>query len=157
MQIISYRPVLRDIQNEINQLFQRNWRSDNDISDSATSHWSPHVDIKEEAEKFIVIADLPGVEPKDVEVSMENNVLTLKGRRTLERQEKEQGYSRMERFSGSFCRQFTLPDSVEGGQIEARTKNGVVAIIIPKKVQRAARKIEVKAAEGELLEGEMSK
>jgi HSP20 family protein len=153
MQIIRYQPFLRDIQNEINHLFQRGWR-DNDTSDSALSQWAPQVDIKEESNQFIVTADLPGVEPKDIEVSMENNVLTIKGERHLERKEKEKDYSRVERFSGTFCRQFNLPDSVEGEQIQAKSKNGVLAIIIPKKERGTARKIEVKAEEGELLENQ---
>ncbi len=148
MQIIRYQPFLRDIQHEINQLFQRNLRADSDLSDSALSQWVPQIDIKEEADKFIVTADLPGVERKDIEVSMENNVLTIKGERHLERQEKEQGYSRLERFSGSFYRQFTLPDSVEGEQIQARNKNGVLAILIPKKARQTVRKIEVKPEAG---------
>lgn len=147
MQIIRYQPFLRDIQHEINQLFQRSWRTDNDASDSALGQWAPHVDIKEESDKFIVTADLPGVDPKNIEVSMESNVLTIKGERHLERKEKEQGYSRLERFSGSFYRQFTLPESVESEQVQARCKNGVLAVIIPKKEPQTVRKIEVKPEE----------
>lgn len=148
MQIIRYQPLLRDIQNEINQLFQRS-RQDNDPSNSALSQWAPQVDIKEEADKFIVTADLPGVEPKDIEVSMENNVLTIKGERHLERAEEGKSYSRLERFSGTFCRQFSLPDSIENEKIQAKSKNGVLAIIVPKKEREMARKIEVKSEEGE--------
>lgn len=147
MQIVRYQPFLRDMQNEINQLFHRNWLVENDASDSAVSQWSPHVDIKEEADKFIVTGDFPGVEPKDIQISIENNMLTIKGHRTLERTDKGKEYTRMERFSGTFYRQFTLPEYVDGENIQAKSKNGVVAIVIPKKARHTAKRIEVQPDE----------
>ena len=104
---------------------------------------SPRVDIKEEAEQFIINADLPGINPKEIEISMENNVLTIKGIRTLERNVKEENYSKIERFSGSFYRQFTLPDHVNGEAIKANSKHGVLEIIIPKKERHVPKKITV--------------
>jgi HSP20 family protein len=149
MQIVRYRPFpfVGDMQNEINELFQRNWLAENDVSNSAISQWSPQVDVKEEAGKFIVTADLPGVDPKDIEVSLEHNVLTIKGHRKLELTTKEENYSRVERFSGAFCRQFTFPEYVNSEQIEATGKNGVLTILIPKKERHIVKKIEVKNLE----------
>lgn len=149
MQIVRYRPFpfVGDIRNEINELFQRNWLAENDVSNSAISQWSPQVDVKEEQSKFVVTADLPGVDPKDIEVSLEHNVLTIKGHRKLERTTKEENYSRVERFSGTFCRQFTFPEYVNSEQIEATGGNGVLTILIPKKERHVAKKIEVKNLE----------
>jgi len=142
--IVKYNPwsILRDIHGEVNQLFERD-PSLGDLSNQETNQLSPRVDIKEEAEQFIINADLPGINPKEIEISMENNVLTIKGIRTLERNVKEENYSKIERFSGSFYRQFTLPDHVNGEAIKANSKHGVLEIIIPKKERHVPKKITV--------------
>ena len=117
--------------------------TNNDLSNVETSQWSPRVDIKEEPHQFIITADLPGVEPKEIEISMENNVLSIKGVRNLIRKNKEENYSRVERFSGTFYRQFTLPDHVNADSIKAAGKHGVLEIIIPKKERHVPKKIKV--------------
>ncbi len=143
MQMIKYRPMtfIKDVQNEINQLFHKHWLHDD--SGSTISQWCPQVDVKEENAQFVVIADLPGIEPKDIEVSIDNNVLSLKGERKLERNVKEQDYSLIERSAGTFYRRFTLPKEVKGEQIQAKYKSGVLTITIPKKEQHTAKKIEI--------------
>lgn len=145
MAIVRYNPwaLLRDIQGEVNELFDKGLVQNGDSSEIATAQWSPHVDIKEEADKFIIVADLPGVEPKDIQVSMENNVLAIKGERKLERKVKEETYSRMERFSGTFYRRFTLPEDAAGEKIQAKSKDGVLEVTIPKKERHVPKKIEV--------------
>lgn len=146
--IVKYNPwsILRGIQGEVNQLFDVD-PNNGELPNMETSQWSPKVDIKEEASQFIITADLPGINPKDIEISMENNVLSIKGVRKLERNIKEDNYSRMERFSGSFYRQFTLPDHVNSEAIQAKGKHGVLEILIPKKERHVPKKISVQADE----------
>jgi HSP20 family protein len=94
--------------------------------------WIPSVDIHQEAGKFIVRADLPGVEPKDINVTAENGVLTVSGERKFERTDEQKGTSRYERVEGRFVRRFTLPDNVQTDNIRARHSNGVLELTIPK-------------------------
>ncbi|MGD0466355.1 MAG: Hsp20/alpha crystallin family protein [Gammaproteobacteria bacterium] len=143
--IVRYNPLslLQDMQRDFNPLLDRDFANTPDLSNVETSQWSPRVDIKEDPSQFIIIADIPGVEPKDIEISMENNVLTIKGTRTLERKLKEEKYSRIERFSGTFYRQFTLPDHVNSEAIKAKGKHGVLEVTIPKKERHVPKKIKV--------------
>jgi HSP20 family protein len=113
-------------------------------SDAVTSTWAPAVDVKEDDDKYVIHADVPGVDPKDIEVTMENGILTLRGERTSESETEKGEYKRIERTHGSFYRRFTLPDTADGDKIEAKTKHGVVEIVIPKSTAKKARRIEVK-------------
>lgn len=143
--VIKYNPwsILRDIQGEVNQLFNQEHNT-SDLSNVETSEWSPRVDIKEEPNKFIITADLPGVDPKEIEISMKRNVLSIKGTRRIDRNIKKEHYSRIERFSGLFYRQFALPaEHVNSEEIQAKSKHGVLEIIIPKKEGFISKKIEV--------------
>ncbi|MFT5426124.1 MAG: HSP20 family protein [Gammaproteobacteria bacterium] len=115
-----------------------------DNSDVVTSHWRPAVDIKEEDNRFVIYADLPGVDPKDIEITMEQGVLTLKGKRFEETKEEREGYKRVERVSGNFYRRFSLPETADAERIEAEGKNGVLQITLPKHEKVQARKITVK-------------
>lgn len=108
-----------------------------------TAAWAPAVDIKEEADKFIVHADVPGVDPKDIEVTLENGVLTISGSREEEKKEEREGYSRVERMSGKFFRRFMLPESVNEDKVTAKTDKGVLRITIPKSEKQKARRISV--------------
>jgi len=139
--------LLRDIQGEVNHLLDRGLMPSADLSEVETSQWSPRVDIKEEIDRFVITADLPGVEPKEIEIAMDGQVLTLKGERKLERKAQEEKYSRVERFSGVFYRRFTLPDHVAGEKIQAKSKHGVLEIIIPKKERHVPKRIEVHSEE----------
>ena len=116
-----------------------------DSSDVVTSHWRPAVDIKEEEDRFVIYADLPGVDPKDIEITMEQGVLTLKGERSEETKEEHEGYKRVERVSGSFYRRFSLPDTADAERIEAKGKNGVLEITLPKLEKVQPRKITVRS------------
>lgn len=115
-----------------------------DNSDVVTSHWRPAVDIKEEEDRFVIYADLPGIDPKEIEITMEQGVLTLKGERSEETKEEREGYKRIERVSGNFYRRFSLPDTADAERIEAEGKNGVLQITLPKHEKVQARKISVK-------------
>ncbi len=115
-------------------------------SDTDAAHaWTPRVDVREEAARFVILADLPGVDPAAIEIQMEKNVLTLKGERKSERNDEGVKFTRVERHDGSFERRFTLPDSANAEQISAAGKNGVLEISIPKKPELAPRRIAINA------------
>ena len=149
---IHYEPwgLLRQIQQDLNKslnYFEGSGvdSADNDNSDIVTSHWRPAVDIREEKDRFVIEADLPGVDPKDIEVTMENGVLTLKGERRFEKDTSGDNYKRVERAYGVFYRRFSLPDSANPEKIEARGKNGVLEVILPKQEKVQPRRIDVKS------------
>jgi len=133
--MIRYNPwsLLRDIQEDVNHIFERN-----------TGQWSPRVDITEENDKFRVTADLPGISPEEVKVSIKDNTLSIEGERKTEERKEEQGYTRIERFSGSFHRQFILPNNIDPSKIEAKSQHGVLELSIPKKEPNQPKRIEVK-------------
>lgn len=112
-------------------------------SSMATSDWVPAVDIKEEKDSFVIIADIPGVDPKDIEVHMENGMLTIKGEKESEKKEEREGYKRVERSYGSFYRRFSLPDTADAEKISAKSNNGVLEVTIGKQEQVQPRKISV--------------
>ncbi len=113
----------------------------------ATAEWAPAVDIKEEANKFIIHADIPGVKPEEINVNMEDGVLTIKGEKKTEAKTDEEGYKRVERTYGSFYRRFSLPDTANSDAISAQSKHGVLEIIIPKREAVQPKKIQVTAAD----------
>jgi HSP20 family protein len=108
--------------------------------------WAPHVDIQEEKDKFVLHADLPGVDPKDIEVSLEKGILTLRGHRELSTRDEKAGFRRVERVSGDFYRRFSLPDTADSQAVRAKHTNGVLEVIIPKQAQVMPRRIQIEAA-----------
>ena len=119
--------------------------SSDDIGNSVAD-WVPAVDIFEEKERFVLKADLPGVSPDDIDVNMEDGVLSLSGERTHESRSETDGLKRVERASGKFYRRFSLPDTANAEEISARSANGILEISIPKTPQVQARRITVEAA-----------
>ena len=137
---------LNRLRNQLNQLFEQELSIfDDEGSEIATTDWSPSVDIKEEDDKYIFIADIPGVDPKDIEVTAEKGVLTVKGEREQEKKEEKKNYKRVERSWGNFYRRFSLPDNAETDKIDAKSKNGVLEITIPKSEAAKPRKVTVKS------------
>jgi HSP20 family protein len=116
------------------------------LSDEAffDEDWMPAVDVEEEDKAYMIKADLPGVSPENVEVTLERGVLTIRGERKSERKEKRDNYHRIERFSGSFLRRFSLPDAADSDGVEADLKNGVLQVRIPKQEKAISRRIEIK-------------
>ena len=112
-------------------------------SSVATSDWVPAVDIKEDADSFVIVADIPGVDPKDIEVHMENGMLTIKGEKESEKKEEREGYKRVERSFGSFYRRFSLPDSADPDKITVSSNHGVLEVRIAKHEKVQPRKISV--------------
>lgn len=143
MAIIRYQPssFMQDMQNEINHLLGRNFTS-SDYSAVETSEWLPAVDIWEEEQRFVLVADLPGVDPKSIDINMENGELSIRGSREIEQHDTT---SRSERHHGTFYRRFSLPDTANAEQITARCKHGVLEVAIPKTERSVARKIAVEA------------
>ena len=130
----------------MNRLFndrRLGWNSEEDNSSVVTSHWAPSVDIKEEEGRFLLTADLPGVDPKAIDVTMEKGVLTIKGERSFEDTEEREAYKRVERAYGTFYRRFSLPEAVDAENITAESKNGVLHVSIPKHEKAQPRRIEV--------------
>lgn len=147
MNVVRYEPwgLLRRFQDDVNQLLAdgRTGSAESDGSNIVTSNWTPAVDIKEEEQRFVLQADIPGVDPKDIDVTMDNGVLTIKGERKHESEEQANGYKRVERSYGSFYRRFSLPDSADAEGITAKGKDGVLEVVIPKLEKVQPRKITV--------------
>lgn len=141
MLLTHYEPVnlFDQFNNEVNRFFNHA-RS----ADIATRDWVPAVDISEEDSRYILKADLPGINRKDVDISLEDDVLTLKGERVSESDTERNGYRRKERMHGTFLRQFSLPESADGHKISAAMKNGVLTIEIPKQSKVEPLRIVVK-------------
>lgn len=132
------------LQDEMKQVFDRFFGdTDTDSSSVVTSQWTPRVDIKEEAGRFVILADIPGVDPKDIDISMDKGILTIKGERRTEKTEETERFSRVERSHGLFHRRFALPDSANPENITASGRNGVLEISIPKRPETTPRRIQV--------------
>ena len=148
MSVVRYEPwgLLNQLHGEIDRLFDtRMGRYGEDNGQLATCDWVPAVDIKEEADRYVIYVDVPGVEPKDIEVHMENGVLSIKGERALESKQEQEQYKRVERVRGSFFRRFTMPDTVNAESINAASKNGVLQIVVPKQEQQQPKRIKVES------------
>ena len=147
MNIVRQEPwsMLRQFQQEMNRLMH-DWpqaSAESDDSSVVTGHWVPAVDIKEEANQFLIHVDLPGVDPKDIEVTMDNGVLMLKGSRRWEQEEQRDDYRRVERVRGDFYRRFALPETANPDGIKADYRNGVLLVSIPKQEKAQPRRISV--------------
>lgn len=116
-----------------------------DYSDNR--HWDPSVDIEEQEDKFVIYADLPGVDPQDIDIIAEDGVLTLKGQRSTNSGEKGSNYQYVERVSGTFHRRFNIPEAADAERIEAEGKHGVLQITLPKQEKAQKRKITIKAGD----------
>ena len=105
--------------------------------------WAPAVDVSENGENFVVHAELPGIKQEDIDIELENNVLTLKGQRKFERKDEKENYHFVERSYGSFYRSFTLPRNVDPNGIQASFTDGVLTISIPKAEEAKPRKVQI--------------
>jgi HSP20 family protein len=132
---------------EIRQAFDRFLQpEDGDASNVVTSQWAPRVDIREDEQRFVILADIPGVDPAQIEVSMDKGILTIKGEREAAASEANDKFTRVERARGAFHRRFALPDSADAEGITANGKFGVLEIVIPKKAQATPRRITINAS-----------
>lgn len=135
---------LSDLHQALDQLFDRDFSLGKDFSGGALSQWIPKIDIKEKEDQYIIQADVPGVEPKDIEINLEENgTLTLKGKRESEKKEEKKDFMRIERASGTFYRSLNLPNIGDSSKIIAKFKNGVLEITIPKNKKSISHKIKI--------------
>ncbi len=143
MAIVRWSPArdLNRMERELRRMFRDFEQSSEEPSSVAV--WTPPVDIYETDNEVVVRADLPGIDQRDLDIRLENNVLTLKGERKMEQEVKEDNYHRIESAYGTFVRSFTLPAIVEEDKIKAEYKNGVLKIVLPKKEQAKPRQIKV--------------
>ena len=141
MSLVHYKPVnlFRQFDDEMNRYFS------NAHAEAANQphDWTPAVDIREEQNRYVVEADIAGVARENIDISLEDSVLTVKGERAIESGENAENYRRRERTYGSFVRQFTLPDTVNTEAISATVTDGVLEIRIPKQEKPEPRKITV--------------
>jgi HSP20 family protein len=143
LNVTRYEPwaLHREMLNEFSRMFDRG--GSNDDSTSAVAEWAPSVDIEEHNDKYVLHADVPGVDPKDIEITLENGVLTLSGSREKTVEQKDVESRRIERVTGRFLRRFTLPESVDAEAVKATGRHGVLEIVIPKREAAKPRKITV--------------
>jgi HSP20 family protein len=144
MAIVRYEPwsVVNRLHQSLDHFFNEAFNSP-EASTTPNVTWVPRVDIHEEKDRFVVLADVPGVEPKDIDVTADNGVLTVRGERRSEKRETESGYERIERVSGSFVRRFKLPEGANTESITAKQANGVLEVTIPKTPTAQPRRITV--------------
>ena len=161
MAIVRWEPFreLSSFQTEMNRLFNAAFGDmPNGGTTGSARRWVPAMDLLETDDAFVLRADLPGMSESDVNIELEDNVLTLSGERKAEHEEKSEGFYRVERASGSFSRSLTLPKGVDPEAVNASFDRGVLEVRIPKPEQRKPRKITIAAGQGEpkTLEGTAS-
>ncbi len=152
MALIRWEPVreLNTIQSEMNRLFNTFFEAPTPGNGGSTlRRWIPAMDLVETDADFVLRADLPGLNEGDVNIEVEDNVLTISGERKAEHEERKEGYYRVERASGSFSRSLTLPEPVDPESVSASFDNGVLEIRIPKPEQRKPRKVAISIGGGE--------
>ena len=143
LHLTRYEPwsLHREVLSEFNRLFDR--ANGSDESTSAVAEWAPSVDIEEHADKYVLHADVPGVDPSTIEITLDKGVLTLSGSREKAVEQKAVESRRVERITGRFLRRFTLPESVDAENVKAAGKHGVLEVVIPKREAAKPRKITV--------------
>src|SRR6266436_2442525 len=146
MSIVRYDPFrdLRTLQDEVNRLFSTSLTPSFGDEGIGRGAWNPSVDIYENKDQIVLEAELPGMNREDFELTIENNVVTLRGERRFEKKEDTDNYHRVERSYGSFLRSFTLPNTVTAEGANADYRNGVLRVTLPKREETKARRIEVK-------------
>lgn len=139
-----YKDLL-SMQERVNRLFEDTLSKGVSAEESvSTGTWSPAVDIYETEEEFVVKAEIPEVQQSDIDIRVENNALTIKGERKLQREGRKENYHRIERAYGTFLRSFLLPGTVDKESIRATFKDGVLKIVLPKKEEVKPKQIEIK-------------
>jgi HSP20 family protein len=137
---------LSTLQDQVNRLFETSYRGRND--NSALTTWAPAVDIYETENELVLKADLPDVNEQDLDIQIENNMLTIRGERKFDHEVKEDNYLRIERTYGAFSRSFSLPNTVNPEAIKAEYKNGVLRVELPKRAESKPRQVKVNVGNG---------
>lgn len=150
MNIVRYDPFrdLRSLQNEVNRLFSSTFTRGGSDEQMFGGAWTPSVDIFENKDNIVLEAELPGMRPDEVNISIENNVLTISGERRFEKKNEDDNFHRVERGYGSFTRSFTLPPTVSSENATAEFKNGVLHLTLMKREEAKPHRIKIKAGSG---------
>jgi HSP20 family protein len=147
MALVRWDPIreIDTLQGEMNRLFSSFFDTPTSRggNGSAARRWLPAMDLVETGEHFVLKADLPGLTEADVNIEVENNVLTVSGERKTESEEKHEGFYRLERATGAFSRSLTLPEGIDADAVKATFDNGVLDVRIPKPVQAKPRRVQI--------------
>ncbi len=139
---ISARRELESLRREMDRLWENFFGERGGLE--PVEGWMPALDVTETKDNLIVKAELPGIDPKDVEISLSGNILTIKGEKKQEKEEKDENYHLVERRYGSFVRSIRLPVEVQEDKIEASYKNGVLKVVLPKSEKAKRKEIKIK-------------
>lgn len=133
------------MQREINHMFNRFFRGDEvEGSELSTTNWVPAVDLAEKDDEYVAKVELPGVNKNDVKITLQDNILTIRGEKKDEKETKNSSFHRIERSYGAFQRSFALPTSVKNENVDAQYKDGILTISLPKAEEAKRKQIEVK-------------
>jgi HSP20 family protein len=148
---------LNTLQDRVNRLFHESFSNQSQDDSLATSSFAPAVDVYEDEHNITLKIEVPGIDEKDVDVRIENNVLTVHGERKFEKEEKEENYRRIERQYGSFTRTFTLPSTVNTESVSANYEKGVLKVQLAKKAEAKPKQIKVNVGGEKTVEGKQPK
>jgi len=153
-QLTRWQPLreFSPIEERLNRLFRESFNPESPEDALTTTSLAPPVDIYEDEHKIALKIEVPGIDEKDIDVRIEGNTLTVRGERKLEKEEKEENFRRVERRYGSFMRSFTLPGSVDPGQVSADYDKGMLKINLPKKAEAKPKQIKVNVRGEKALE-----
>jgi len=156
-QLTRWDPLrdLATMQNRINRFVRESYSPETPEEVLTTTSFAPPVDIYEDEHTIAVKMEVPGIDEKDIDVRIENTTLTVHGERKIEKEEKEENFRRVERQYGNFTRSFTLPSSVDTGQVSAHYDKGVLKILLAKKAEAKPKQIKVNVVSEKTLEGKV--
>ena len=146
MNLVRWNPLgeMTAMQNRINRMFNDpHWLASQMDDDTGMGRWNPAVDLYEKDDHFVIKAELPGVDKKDIAIDLKDRVLTLSGERSFENEVKEENYYRRERSYGKFQRAFTLPADVDSDKIKAEFKDGLLQIEVPKPEEQKPKQVTI--------------
>ena len=149
---VPLRPHLSDVavlQNRLNSIFSDFARPESGETNLAVGNFAPAVDVYEDEQKLLLKLEVPGIPLEDLDIRLENQILTVKGERKFRAEEKEENFHRIERRFGTFVRSFTLPQTVDTNSVAARSDNGVLSIQFSKKEAAKPRQVKIELAAGD--------
>ena len=141
------------LQDRMNRLFRESFNEGGRDESLVASSFAPAVDVYEDEHNVTLKVEVPGIDEKDIDIRVENNLLTVHGERKIEKEEKEENYRRVERQYGSFTRTFTVPNTVDTDNVKATYDQGLLKITLPKKAEAKPKQIKVNVGSGKAIEG----
>jgi len=147
--------TMQDRMNRMNRLFRESYSPEGPEDALTTTSFAPPVDIYEDEQTIVLKLEVPGIDEKDIDVRIENTTLTVHGERKIEKEEKEENFRRVERQYGEFTRSFTLPSSIDSGQVSAHYDKGVLKINLAKKAEAKPKQIKINVGSEKTLEAKV--